>query len=80
MAATRKLIALCGNGTIKKTELKALMKLQETCILATLLTNCETWVLNKGERDRIQKIELWALKKILSVLVTTPTPAIWFSF
>ena len=79
MAATRKLIALCGNDIIKKIELKALMKLHETCILATLLTNCETWVLNIGERDKIQKIELWALKKILSVPVTTPTPAIWFA-
>ena len=76
MAATRKLIALCGDSVIKKI---ALMKLYETCILSTLLTNCETWVLNKGERDWIQKIELRALKKFLNVPVTTPTPAIWFT-
>ena len=52
--------------------------MHETCTLATLLTNCETWTLNQGERNQIQKIELWALKKILNVPVTTPAPAIWF--
>ena len=36
----------------------------------------ETWILNKVERERLQKIELWALKKIINVPVTTPTPAI----
>ena len=79
MAATRKVIAICGDSVINRIEVKALTKLHETCILSTLLTNCETWVLNKGERDRIQKIELWALKKLLNVPVTTPTPAIWFT-
>ena len=57
---------------------RALLKMHETCTLATLLTNCESWTLNKGEREQIQKIELWALKKILNVPVTTPTPTIWF--
>ena len=79
MAATRKIIGLCGNSVIKRIGLTALLKMHETCTLATLLTNCETWTLNQGERQRIQKIELWALKKILGVPITTPTPAIWFA-
>ena len=78
MAATRKIIALCGTEIIKKLQTKALIKLHETCTLATLITNCETWTLNKGEREKLQKIELWALKKMLNVPVPTPTPAIWF--
>ena len=78
MAATRKIIGLCGSNVIKKIEMKALLRLHETCTLASLLTNCETWTLNKGERDKLQKIELWALKKILGIPITTPTPAIWF--
>ena len=36
-------------------------------------------LLNKGEREKIGKIELWALKKILGIPITTPTPAIWFT-
>ena len=79
MAATRKIISLCGNSVIKRIGLTALLKMHETCTLATLLTNCETWTLNQGERQRIQKIELWALKKILGVPITTPTPAIWIA-
>ena len=79
MAATRKIVGLCGNNMIQRIELTALLKLHETCTLATLLTNSETWTLNQGERQRLQKIELWALKKILNVPITTPTPAIWFA-
>ena len=59
-------------------QLKALIKMHETCTVATLLANCKTWLLNKGEREKLQKIELRALKKILNVPITTPTPAIWF--
>ena len=78
MSATRKIIALCEADVIRKIQLKALIKLHETCTIPTLLTNCETWTLNKGERQKIQKVELWALKKILNVPITTPSPAIWF--
>ena len=78
MAATRKIISLCGTEVIKNIQMRALLKLHETCTVVMLLSNCETWTLNKGEREYIQKIELWALKKILHVPITTPTPAIWF--
>ena len=63
MAATRKIMALCDSDVIRKIQLKALIKLHETCTLPMLLANCETWTLNKGEREKFQKIELWALKK-----------------
>ena len=42
-----------------------------------LLNNCETWILNKTERKKIERIELWALKNILGVPKTTPSAAIW---
>ena len=58
--------------------MKALLKMHNACTVAMLLTNCETWVLNKGEREKLEKIELWALKKLLDVPKTTPTPAIWY--
>ena len=48
------------------------------CTMASLLTNCETWILNKAERNKIERIELWALKRIFDVPITTPTAAIWF--
>ena len=78
MAATRKIIAMCGTDVISKIQMKALVKLHETCTIPMLLANSETWLLNKGEREKLQKTELWALKKMLNVPVTTPTPAIWY--
>ena len=78
MVVTRKIIALCGTEVIRKIQMKSLLKMHESCTVSTLLANCETWVLNKGEREKLQRIELWALKKILNVPRTTPTPAIWY--
>ena len=78
MACTRKIIASSENEVFKKMQLKALLKMHNARTMASMLTNCETWVLNKGEREKLEKIELWALKKILDVPKTTPTPAIWY--
>ena len=55
MVATRKIISLCGTEVIKKIRLRALMKLHDTCTVPTLLANCETWLLKKGEREQLQK-------------------------
>ena len=60
---------------IGKIRLKALMKMHESCTVSTILTNCEEWLLNKGKREGFQKIELYSLKTILNVPVTTPNPA-----
>ena len=78
IATTRKIIASCGNEIFRKMQLKALLKMHNACTVASPLTNCEIWVLNKGEWEKLEKIELWALKKILDVSKTTPTPAIWY--
>ena len=77
MASTRKILALCGNSLFRKIQPKALIKLHNCCTIPMLLSNSETWVLNKTERNKIERIELWALKKILGVPKTTPTAAIW---
>ena len=78
MASTRKILASCGNEVFRKIQLKALLRMHNACTMSTMLTNCETWVLNKGEREKLERIELWALKKILDVPKTTPTPAVWY--
>ena len=78
MASTRKILASCGNEIFRKIQLKALLRMHNACTMSTMLTNCKTWVLNKGKRKKLERIELWALKKILDVPKTTPTPAIWY--
>ena len=77
MASTRKILSLCGNAVFKGIRLLALLKMHNCCTMAGLLTNCETWVLNKSERSKLERIELWALKRILDVPKTTPTAAVW---
>ena len=78
-ATTRKILTWCSTDVIRQVEIWALLKLHETSTISMMLTNCETWLLNKGERTRFDKIELWALKKILNVPLTTPSPAVWFA-
>ena len=78
MAMTRKILGLGGNEIFKNIQLKALLKMHNSCTVAALLTNSETWVLNQSERVKIERIELWALKQILDVPITTPTAAIWY--
>ena len=78
MVTTRKIIGLCGTEVIKNIQIKALLQLHESCTVTTLLANCEAWTLNKGERAKLEKIELRALKKLLDVPVTTPSLAIWY--
>ena len=75
-ASTRKITALCGSETIKKAEVWALLKLHETSTVPTLLNNSETWVLSSEERKKLDRIELWAIKKILGIPPTTPTTTI----
>ena len=48
----------------------------EAVIVPTLLYGCETWTLDSKERDLVDRIELWALKKIFGLPPTTPTPAV----
>ena len=78
MAMTRKILGLGGNEVFKNIQLKALLKMHNSCTVAALLTNSETWVLNQSEKTKIERIELWALKQILDVPITTPTAAIWY--
>ena len=78
MTSTRKILAMCSDDIFQKIKLKALIRLHNSCTVTSFLTNCETWVLNKSERNKLERIELGALKKILNVPKTTPTVVIWY--
>ena len=51
-------------------------ELHETTTISSLLTNAEAWVLTKTQRESMDRIELWALKKLYNVPPTTPTLAV----
>jgi hypothetical protein len=68
-----------GNEVMRQTEVTTLLKLQETMTVPVILTNCETWTLKKSDRAMLDKMEIWALKKLIGLPKTTPTPAVLFT-
>ena len=70
----------CGRSAVmRKIETSILLKLHETVTLPTLLFNAETWDINNSDRKEIDRMELWALKQMFGLPITTPTPAIIFA-
>ena len=61
-------------------EAYVLLELHEKINIPSLLTNAESWNLNKGEMDNLERIELQAIKQLFNLPVHTPTPAIIFTF
>jgi hypothetical protein len=63
---------------MKRIEMDVFLRLHEMVTIPTLLSNSETWMLNKSERKGIDKIEIWAMKKMIGLPITTPTAAVIF--
>ena len=70
-------IITCANSDIMKTlEMETLFKLYETVNMPILLHNSETWIMTKTDKQSLEKIDMWSLKKMISLPITTPSPAI----
>ena len=76
---TRKVMAYCSSETISYIETQALLRLHESKIISQLLSNSETWVLKKEERKKLERIELWSLKKLFGLPQTTPSIAVFLT-
>ena len=75
-ASTRRVKMLAGSEVISLIEVSAMLKLHESITIPMLLTNCETWVLNAKDRNRLNRIEVKAFKELLGVPITTPTAGV----
>ena len=76
--STREIMS-CGNADIMKDiELNVCLKLHEIVSIPMLLNNCESWNLTQSDKKEYEKIEIWALKRILGLPRTTPTAAVRF--
>ena len=60
-------------------ETSVLLNFHEKQNISALLTNAESWTLNRGEKKHLERIEVQALKYLFDLLAHTPTPAIIFS-
>ena len=67
---------LSGEGI----ETSVLLELHEKINIPSLLSNSESWILNKGEQTELEKIELQTLKNLFDLPIHTPTAAIMYSF
>ena len=78
--ATVRAIMTCAKSNImKKIEMKVILKLHECVTVPTLIYNSETWILRKAEKKEIDKMEIYALKKMIGLPPTTPTPGIIYA-
>ena len=57
-----------------------LLELHERITLPALLNNAESWTLNKGEMDEIERIEIQALKNLFKLPIQIPNVAVLFTF
>ena len=77
-AATRAIISCSKTDVLKLMEVDTLLGLHETVTIPSLLTNAESWCLTKTEILNLEKIELWAIKRLFNLPRTTPSVAIRF--
>ena len=78
--ATMIINSIAASEVLYGIETAVLLDLHEKKNVSMLLTNAESWKLNKGEEEEIEKVELQALKSMFDLPLHLPTPAIIFSF
>ena len=71
---------IAANETLNKLGTSLLLEMHDSINLSALLTNAESWNLNKGEKEELERIEINSLKLLFDLPTHIPTPAIIYSF
>ena len=74
--STRGIISYGISSTMRKLKSSMLIELHESISIPSLLNNSESWLLNATNLHELEKIEVWALKRILNLPPKTPTAAL----
>ena len=72
--------AMAGSQVLNRIGTKVLLDLHDSKIISGFINNAESWNLNKGEEDELEKIEVQTLKNLFDLPLHTPTVAILYSF
>ena len=64
---------------MKRIGTSVFLKLHEAEAIPTLLNGCETWTLDSKEIKLLERIELWALKRMFGLPPTTPTAGVRYT-
>ena len=79
-ATTTSIKNIASNSIFKEIGTPVLLDLHETITMSALLTNSESWLLNKGDKKELERIKIQAMKHLFNLPAHTPTPAIIFIF
>ena len=79
-AATTTINAIAEAEVLRGIEASVIIELHDKINLSALLTNAESWNLNKTERNLLEKTEIQTVKFLFDLPLHTPTPAILFTF
>ena len=75
----REIMTCCKSDIMKRMAVKVMAQLHESQTISSLLYNSETWTLNGQEKKFIDKVELYAWKKMIGLPQTTPTAGIVYT-
>ena len=78
-ATTTNIHTIASSDILNRIETSVLLELHEKISLTSLLSNAESWVLNKGEEEEVEKIEIQALKDLFDLPLHTPNAAIIYT-
>ena len=79
-ATTITISAIASSEILYKIETSVLLRLHDSINLPCLLTNAESWTLNKSEQEEVERIEIQAIKNLFDLPSHMPTPAIIYTF
>ena len=72
-------VITCGKQDImRQIEVQTVIKLHEIITIPTMLHNAECWLMTKTECLKYERMEIWALRRLLNLPEKTPCVAIRF--
>ena len=76
MTSTITINTIASSEVLNRIETPVLLELHERINIAGLLTNSESWSLNKSDEEALGKLEIQAMKALFELPIHTPNPSI----
>ena len=77
--AVRGIKSCAQHEVMEKVQNQVIIRLHETVVIPALLTNAESWTLTKSDEKLCERIEIGALKSVLGLPKTFPSPALIYA-
>ena len=77
--AVRGIKSCAQHEIMEKVQNQVTLRLHETVVIPALLTNAESWTLTKSDEKLCERVEIGALKSVLGLPKTFPSPALIYA-